>query len=74
MRQTFVKAGLCLAVAAATASVQAAVLEEVIVSDSIPLREDGRNCDKIKVLSFAPLIGEAIKRIHEEKSVSILFR
>ena len=54
--------------------IQDSVLEEVIVSDSIPLREDGRNCDKIKVLSFAPLIGEAIKRIHEEKSVSILFR
>lgn len=54
--------------------IQDSVLEEVIVSDSIPLREDGLACEKIKVLSFAPLIGEAIKRIHEEKSVSILFR
>jgi ribose-phosphate pyrophosphokinase len=50
------------------------VLDEVIVSDTIPLREDARACPKIKLLSFAPLIGEAIKRIHEEKSVSILFR
>lgn len=50
------------------------VLEEVIVSDSIRLTEKARESDKIKVLSFAPLIGEAIKRIHEEKSVSILFR
>lgn len=49
-------------------------LSEVIVSDSIPLSEAARACSKIKVISFAPLIGEAIKRIHEEKSVSILFR
>jgi ribose-phosphate pyrophosphokinase len=54
--------------------IQDSVLSEVIVSDTIPLREEARNCAKIQTLSFAPLIGEAIKRIHEEKSVSILFR
>ncbi|MDK1021430.1 MAG: hypothetical protein QGD90_07320 [Candidatus Hydrogenedentes bacterium] len=53
---------------------QDSVLDEVIVSDSIPLKEDALACTKIKVISFAPLFGEAIKRIHEEKSVSILFR
>lgn len=58
----------------AVSRIQDSALEEVMVSDSIPLREDGKKCDKIKVISFAPLIGEAIKRIHEEKSVSILFR
>ncbi|MFP6583777.1 MAG: ribose-phosphate pyrophosphokinase [Candidatus Hydrogenedentota bacterium] len=58
----------------AISRIQDSVLEEVMVSDSIPLREDGKKCSKIKVISFAPLIGEAIKRIHEEKSVSILFR
>ncbi|MFP6615089.1 MAG: ribose-phosphate diphosphokinase, partial [Candidatus Hydrogenedentota bacterium] len=50
------------------------VLEEVIVSDSIPLTDAGKANGKIKVISFAPLIAESIKRIHEEKSVSILFR
>jgi ribose-phosphate pyrophosphokinase len=50
------------------------ILSEVIVSDTISLRDDARNCPKIKVITFAPLIGEAIKRIHEEKSVSLLFR
>lgn len=50
------------------------VLTEVLVSDSIPLSDEARGCDKIKVVTFAPLIGEAIKRIHEEKSVSILFK
>lgn len=50
------------------------VLDEVIVSDTIPPTEEALACPKIKIISFAPLIGEAIKRIHEEKSVSILFR
>lgn len=50
------------------------VLSEVIVSDSIPLQPQARKSSKIKIVTFAPLIGEAIKRIHEEKSVSILFR
>ena len=54
--------------------IESSVLDEVIVSDSIPLRDNGRKCSKIKVISFAPLIGEAIKRIHGEKSVSILFQ
>lgn len=49
-------------------------LEEVIISDSIPLTEAGQASRKIKVITFAPLIAESIKRIHEEKSVSILFR
>ena len=54
--------------------IEESVLSKVLVSDTIPLREDARACSKIKVITFAPLIGEAIKRIHEEKSVSILFR
>jgi ribose-phosphate pyrophosphokinase len=54
--------------------IEDSVLNEVIVSDTIPLRDDARNSPKIKVITFAPLIGEAIKRIHEEKSVSLLFR
>jgi ribose-phosphate pyrophosphokinase len=47
-------------------------LEEVVVTDTIPLkREKART--KIKVLSVAPLLGKAIRRIHENKSVSSLF-
>ena len=49
-------------------------LDEVIVSDSIPLTDEARGCSKISIITVAPLIGEAIKRIHEEKSVSILFK
>jgi ribose-phosphate pyrophosphokinase len=54
--------------------IEDSVLSEVIISDTIPLRDDARTSTKIKVITFAPLIGEAIKRIHEEKSVSLLFR
>src|SRR5579864_6609343 len=48
-------------------------LSEVIVSDSIPLSEAARGCPKIKQLSIARLLGEAIKRIHSSDSVSSLF-
>lgn len=50
------------------------VLDEVLVSDSIPLKEDALACPKIKTLSIAPLLGEAIRRVHQEESLSILFR
>lgn len=50
------------------------VLSEVLVSDTIPLANGAEDSPKIKSLSFAPLIGEAIRRIHEEQSVSSLFR
>jgi ribose-phosphate pyrophosphokinase len=48
-------------------------LEEVIVTDTIPLRGESASCKKIKVLSVAPLLAEAIKRIHRDESVSSLF-
>jgi ribose-phosphate pyrophosphokinase len=47
-------------------------LKELVISDSIPLTED-KNHPKVKVLSVARLLGEAIKRIHNEESVSSLF-
>jgi ribose-phosphate pyrophosphokinase len=47
-------------------------VEEVIVTNSIPLR-DGTRCSKIKVLDVSPLLGEAIRRIHTGESISILF-
>jgi len=47
--------------------------EEIIVSNSIPLKDEFRTNKKIKVLSVAPLLGEAIKRVHNQDSVSSLF-
>lgn len=49
------------------------VLTEVLVLDTIPLNGAATACPKFRVLSSAPLIGEAIRRIHEEESVSSLF-
>ncbi len=45
---------------------------EVVIADTIPLRPESM-IPKIKVLSVAPLLGEAIKRIHRNESVSRLF-
>jgi ribose-phosphate pyrophosphokinase len=45
---------------------------EIVITDTIPLRPEAM-IPKIKVLSVAPLLGEAIKRIHRNESVSRLF-
>lgn len=47
-------------------------LKELVVTDTIPI-EKGKKADNIKVLSVASLLGEAIRRIHREESVSSLF-
>jgi len=46
-------------------------IREIVVTDTLPSR---RKSKKIRVLSVAGLLGDAIKRIHKEKSVSILIR
>jgi ribose-phosphate pyrophosphokinase len=48
-------------------------LTEVIVSNSIPLSEEAARCPKIRQLSVGPLLAHAVRSIHEETSVSILF-
>ncbi len=48
-------------------------LEQLIVTNTIPLREDAVRVEKIKVLSIAGLLGRAIESIHMETSVSTLF-
>jgi ribose-phosphate pyrophosphokinase len=53
--------------------IQASPLEQVIVTDTIPLGPAALASAKIRQLSVAELLGEAIRRIHEGKSVSSLF-
>jgi len=48
-------------------------IEEVVVTNSIPLRGEADNCTRIKQLSVAPLLAKAIQSIHEDGSVSTLF-
>ena len=53
--------------------IQESCLTEVVVTNTIPLNGKDQRCPKLRVLSVAPLLGEAIMRIHEEESVSSLF-
>ena len=57
----------------AVSRIEASCLKEVVVSNSIPLSKEAKGCRKIKSLSIAKLLAEAIKSIHEETSVSVLF-
>ncbi len=52
--------------------VESSVLSELVVSNSIPVPENSQN-GKIKVLSVAPILAEAIRRINNDESVSTLF-
>lgn len=48
-------------------------LSQVLITDTIPLSEAGKQCSKIKTLSVGRLLGEAVKRIHHGDSISSLF-
>ena len=50
-----------------------AATEARLKRNTIPLDEHRRSCDKINVLSIAPLLGEAIRRTHTNSSISSLF-
>ncbi|KAI8575463.1 hypothetical protein K450DRAFT_261569 [Umbelopsis ramanniana AG] len=53
--------------------IQRSYLDEVIVSNTVPQDEHVKRCSKIKVFNVAPVFGEAIRRIHNGESVSMLF-
>ncbi len=48
-------------------------IDKVIVTNTIPLRDNAKACGKIEAVSVAPLLAEAIRRIHHGDSVSSLF-
>ena len=53
--------------------IEGSPLKELVVTDTIALRENARACKRIRVLSAAPLVAEAIKRVHTGESISTLF-
>jgi ribose-phosphate pyrophosphokinase len=53
--------------------IQNSPLEKVLITNTTPLEEKLAESDKLEPLSVAPLLGEAIRRIYENSSVSSLF-
>jgi len=58
---------------AAVERIRDSELDELVVTDTIPLSEAARASDRIRVVSIAPLLGETLRRINNEESVSTLF-
>ena len=57
----------------AVSNIQASELDELVVSNTIPLHKEAKACSKIRQLSIAGLLAETIRCISNEESVSSLF-
>ena len=57
----------------AVSALQSSMVQTLVVTDTIPLSPEAARLEKIRVLSVAPLLGEAIRRINRQDSVSSLF-
>lgn len=55
-------------------NVRNSTLDELVVTDTIPLSEDAQTCDKIRQLTLAPMLAEAVRRVCNEESISAMFR
>ena len=49
-------------------------LDELVVTDTIPLTKEAEACGKIRVLTMANLLAESVRRVSNEESISALFR
>jgi ribose-phosphate pyrophosphokinase len=54
--------------------IEESVLEELVITNSIPLTEAAKKVKKIKVIDIAPMLSEAIRRTHNGESISLLFK
>ena len=57
----------------AVANIENSVLDELVVTNTIPLNDAATACSKIRQLSIGELIAESIRRVHEEESIGSLF-
>ena len=53
--------------------INGSVMDELVVTDTIPLNEDAKACKKIRQLSVAELLAETVRRISDAESVSSLY-
>ena len=54
-------------------NIEGSMLDELVVTDTIPLCESAENCEKVRQLSIADELAESIRRISNEESLSALF-
>ena len=57
----------------AVSNIEGSVLDELVVTDTIPLREEAKVCKRIRQLSVAEMLAESMRRINNAESVSSLF-
>lgn len=59
---------------AAVENVNNSVLDELVVTDSIPLSDAAKQCSRIRVLTLSNMLAEAVRRLSNEESLSAMFR
>jgi len=59
---------------AAISNLQSSVLDELVVTNTVPLSAAAASCGKIRQLDIAPAVAEAVRRISNEESISAMFR
>ena len=57
----------------AVSNIAKSSLDEIVVTDTIPLSEEAKTCDKIRIVSLADMLAKAIKRVNDEESISSMF-
>lgn len=57
----------------AISNINGSSLDKLVVTNTIPLSEEAQGCDRIEILDLAPLLGESIRRVNTEESISTMF-
>lgn len=58
---------------AAIHNITSSQLDELVVTDTIPLTDEARACGRIRQVSLAPMLAETVRRINNEESISAMF-